>query len=107
MPRGMSVCQPCPRPGGSIPPLLDPILTTGLFPGHARALGTERREQDPTLLLPSVCVCLSVCARKNLGLREEETKFEFRKTRKNKLPLVISGSLFDAHSRFRFFSLLC
>ena len=54
-----------------------------------------------------VCVCLCVCARKNLGLREEETKFEFRKTRKNKLPLVISGSLFDAHSRFRFFSLLC
>ena len=55
--------SPAPALGGSVPPLLDPILTTGLFPGHARALGTERREQDPTLLLPSVCVCVcvSVC----------------------------------------------
>lgn len=95
------VCLPAlppPCAGGSVPPLLDPILTTGPFPRHARALGTERTEQDPTLLLPSVCVCVCLCGQegKNLGLREEETKFEFRKTRKNKLPLVISGSLLDA-----------
>ena len=102
MPKGVSVCQPCPRPWGSVHPLLDPILTIGLFPRHARASGNRNDRVGPPLLLPSVyvcvcvCVCVCLCVRKNLGLREEETKFEFRKIRKNNFPLVISGSLFDA-----------
>lgn len=58
MPKGVSVCQPCPRPWGSVHPLLDPTVTTGPFPRHTRALGNRKDGVGPPLILPSVCVCV-------------------------------------------------
>ena len=107
-PRCPGVClsaSPAPALGGQSLLCWTPSSQLVRSPGTRGLWGQKRGNRTPPSFSP-VCVC--VCACKNEpGLREEETKLEFRKIRKNQLPLVISGLLFDSHSRFCFFSLLC